>query len=1082
MTTQATNPFNDFVFLDATPAERGSFTLATDKALAKLKKFQLPDPTYFILQWIQALVASGAQNIEIRYNHTGLRGEFELELKFDGPGYSRAEIDGLYDHVFQSGRDRKQDRLRELALGWLSACSLPIGQIILESNQVRRSRKPGDRSGAETTQTIDRLDGAETPSLSHRLYVQGKGSYPFEKIITRHCTDVPCQLMYNKHLVSGIGGGGGVPWPNKPFQNGPSKGSLGATYGGSSTSHIAFLRHGVEFVNRSEASLQPPVIVRVTDDTLSKNVSQTDVVKDEAYEEFLGRIRSEMKTLGLELTQKRIPSYQRESLNRFIQSYLKSYIDVRVFRDPKRLELLGEEFANLIKFPLFRVAGSSYVSLQDLKEDYDQKGYLLYSLDERSQLARWDGTLLILEVEEVDVLKKYFSNLSALSWSEVKDLTNRSGRQHLQAARKRPLAAFVDHQVVQGRAQTVSVKVPDAYPTGKAVVVKSGESAGSVLPGVTATLIIETPVTMSDGDLANLRRNISDPAKRLIRRLCSLLKEKSQTQNQSVPRYAELICELLLFVHREGLRRESLIDIIDGLGQLVSGAPLLGLEDGTLASVDDLRTYLEHCDKVYLGGVFLEGVESGALDPMPEAEKLLAEILQPQQVVRTESIRQNLLDNPETIFQIRRQKLMKGLKENPSPAQALKNFATEAERQAQELARLEKEYRDALKGPELFVRPDKERLSALAELTTEEEFVPFDLNAETEPPTPSVETSAPHSNPEPPPSLPTLEEDLAYFRAHLKDFCSTPGAVHVERRENRFTFHLATRWVDKGDAELYLLGADQVQRLAHPLPVEGFLRVAGGERTSGQSLLNEAVEQLVLKTIHSYRAEPMEKHQRKRMRHWLLKSCELYKHWEKSNLNIASGLLEIPLVPCLGERVLSWRQLRTQAQRLGKTLVCRPGLRSLHADPYHEVIELGEDWLPQLLETLQFPPQAVWEGEAPSPDFDLLLGSAWRDLLTVTSGTEANLLRPDVVEKMKDESSFWKRWRAGFLSWDAANGKALVNPSHKIAARLLHQYRSDPQWAGVLACALFSTINRGLDEVEDRHERLFLEGLLSTME
>lgn len=1082
MTTQATNPFNDFVFLDATPAERGSFTLATDKALAKLKKFQLPDPTYFILQWIQALVASGSQSIEVRYNHTGLRGEFELELKFDGPGYSRAEIDGLYDHVFQSGRDRKQDRLRELALGWLSACSLPITQIILESNQVRRSRKRGDNNGAETTQTIEQPEGAVPLPLPNRLYVQGKGSYPFEKIITRHCTDVPCQLMYNKHLVSGIGGGGGVPWPNKPFQNGPTRGSLGATYGGSATSHIAFLRHGVEFVNRSEASLQPPVIVRVTDDTLSKNVSQTDVVKDDAYEEFLGRIRSEMKTLGLELTKKRIPSYQREALNRFIQSYLKSYIDVRVFHDPKRLQLLGEEFANLIKFPLFRVAGSSYVSLSELKDDYDKKGYLLYSLDERSQLARWDGTLLILEVDEVDVLKKFFSNLSALSWSEVKDLTNRSGRQHLQAARRRPLAAFVEHQVVSGRDETVTVKVPDAYPTGKAVVTRSGDSAGKVLPGVRATLIIETPGAMSDSDLANLRRNLIEPAQLLIRRLCSLLKEKAQSQNQSVPRYAELICELLLFVHREGLRREKLTDIIDRLGNLVSSAPLLGLEDGTLASVDDLRTYLEHCDRVYLGGVFLEGVESGALDPMPEAEKLLAEILQPQQLVRTESIRQNLTDEPETVFQIRRQKLMKGLRDNPSPAQALKNFATEAERQAQELARLEKEYRDALKGPELFVRPDNERLSELADLSSEEEFVPFDLHAETEPVLSAVEAPVAETTHKGTPSLPTLEEDLAYFRAHLKDFCSTPRAIHVERRETDFTFHLATRWVDEGAAELYLLGGEQTQRLAHPLPVEGFFRVTNGDHASAQSLLNEAVEQLVLKTIHNYRAEPMEKHQRKRLRQWLLKSCEFYEHWEKNNLNIASGLTEIPLVPCLGERVLSWRQLQTQARRLGKTLVCEPGLRDLAPDPYHEVIELRENWLLQLLDTLQFPPQAVWDGESPQPDFDLLLGSAWRDLLTVTSGTEAHLLRPDVVEKMEDESSFWKRWRAGFLSWDAGNGKALVNPSHKIAARLLKQYQLDPKWAAVLASALFSTINRGLDEVEDRHERMFLEGLLSTLE
>ena len=47
---------------------------------------------------------------------------------------------------------------------------------------------------------------------------------------------------------------------------------------------------------------------------------------------------------------------------------------------------------------------------------------------------------------------------------------------------------------------------------------------------------------------------------------------------------------------------------------------------------------------------------------------------------------------------------------------------------------------------------------------------------------------------------------------------------------------------------------------------------------------------------------------------------------------------------------------------------------------------------------------------------------------------------------------------------------------------LVKQYQLDPKWAAVLASALFSTINRGLDEVEDRHERMFLEGLLSTLE
>ena len=122
----AQNPFNDFVFLNATPSDRGSFSLATEKALAKLEKFQLPDPAFFILQWIQALVASGAETITMEYEESTLQNKFELTITFDGPGYTRTEVDALYDHVFRSGRDRSVDRLRELALGWLSGRCLKL--------------------------------------------------------------------------------------------------------------------------------------------------------------------------------------------------------------------------------------------------------------------------------------------------------------------------------------------------------------------------------------------------------------------------------------------------------------------------------------------------------------------------------------------------------------------------------------------------------------------------------------------------------------------------------------------------------------------------------------------------------------------------------------------------------------------------------------------------------------------------------------------------------------------------------------------------------------------------------------------
>ncbi len=37
----------------------GSFTLAVEKAREKLKKFQLTDPTFYILQLVEGIIASG---------------------------------------------------------------------------------------------------------------------------------------------------------------------------------------------------------------------------------------------------------------------------------------------------------------------------------------------------------------------------------------------------------------------------------------------------------------------------------------------------------------------------------------------------------------------------------------------------------------------------------------------------------------------------------------------------------------------------------------------------------------------------------------------------------------------------------------------------------------------------------------------------------------------------------------------------------------------------------------------------------------------------------------------------------------
>lgn len=1078
-----TNPFNDLVFLHATPSDRGSFSLATDKALEKLEKFQLPDPTYFILQWVQAVVASGAERIDISYQ-TSLPSKFELHLVFDGPGYNRSEVEGIYEHVFRSGRDRSLDRLRELSLGWLSASSLELSEISLESNGVRRSRLGTGRAASETT-TV--LPPSETGQALHILSVSGKGAQELDKIIRQRCSEATCKLYVNGNAISFADNPGGVPWPNRSFSIGPTRGVMGATYGGSVASQIAFLRYGVEFVSRPEPTLLPPVSLRVSDDTLSKNVSQTDIVRDEAYDEFLTRIRGEMKSMGLQLTKQRIPSYQREALNRFIQSYLKSYIDVRVFDGPERLALMGKEFANLVEFPLFTTTGSSYCSLQALQVEYQTKGYLLYTHDRRAATTKWSGLLLLLEPEEVAVLRRFFSNLTPLSYDDVK-LLSRGGMQHYLADATKSIMLEVQDLALTPEL-SVQVKVNDVYPTGQAVLHKSGLRSGRVLPGIEATLEIVHPagVELTHGDLARLQQTLHQPVEELVKALCQRLQSPDIGNNQSRPRYAELACELLLFLLSAWKEPSSLEHLVEKLDSTIVTSPMFGLEDGNLVSLQDLFVYLKQVGKVYLGGAFLDGLESGALDPMPRAERLLHKIVTESQIVKTRDIKDRIEADPDLKFQLRRQTLLKGIGTHPSPAQALMSFATEAAQQAELLAQLEQEYRDALKAPKLFVQPAEERLRELAEGLEEEEYIPFNLvetslrsQSEETGPRPALAATQPLQAP----PLPSLEHDLESLRRMLGDFCATPGAIHVECHETGYSFQLSTHWGGPTpNNTIHLLReSEPLSTLCCPLPVEGFLRLGPLAAHPAELILKEALEQLVMKVVHAYKLEPTEAHQRRRLREWLLSACCHLSHWRETNQAIVNDLIQLPLVPCLGERLLSWRQLRRQADRLGHTLVQGPSLKTNECDPLQDVIQWNGESRDSLLGLLGFPRIVEWKPSASGKgNFDHLLRSAWKELSGVLAGTQEGILSHDQVAQMTGGSSFWIKWTQGFLSWDQDGERALVNPDHKLGKLLLKKYESDPGWSAVLACALFSTINRGVEEVEDHHEKAFLMGLLDTL-
>lgn len=1065
--SQSSNPFNDFVFLNARPAERGSFTLALDKALDKLEKFQLPDPSFFLLQWIQALVASGSQSIHVALENQSARGHWELRLVFDGPGYSARELQSLYDHVFLSGRDRNQDRLRELSLGWLSASSLGPTRLLLESNGWRRAREGGKNKTQEQVQPVA---GAEVAAF-HRLEIAGQGGYKFEEMLTSRCLDVPVPLIFNGRQLNDPTSSTGVPWPNRSFENGPTRGVMGATYGTDSASQITFLRYGVHFVNRTEPALKPPVIVRASDPTLSKNVSQTDVVRDEAYEEFLARLRSEMKTMGLALTAKRIPSYQRDALNRYLQAYIGSHLDIRALEDPERLERLGPDYANLLHFPVFCSARGVYRSLAELHTIAKRQGALVYCLNPQARTAAWDGVLLVVEPQELEVLRKFFPNLIPLTLTQVQAQI-RGGNAAQGLTPEGLVLARLD--LSQRRAYTVSI--PDSFPTGLAVLQPPSSRFGTVLTGLQLTLhvVYLDASPPNQNEIAWLEQNVLKGLDVLKRQLLDLLVGDAASAEARLarPRAAELLCEILNLELERARHLKATADPLEGYRD----APLIGLEDGQRVSLNDVSTYLQLVKgPLYLGGAFVEGLESGALDPMPEAERLLRAVYPAHSFLPTERRRSDLLKDQELRFSLRRQTLLVGLAKHADPRQALARFASEAAEEAAELARIEQDYRQAIDRSELFVAPDQERLLQISSLVEDDlDPVPSLANAT---PAPSAATTDPNPVSPPPAALPSLESDLRFAQSREPDLFPERSVVHVELWEPEFSYHLTN---GPTPGRLMILHGQEANLRAVSYPVRGFIRLASSD-LAVEPILEAACEQMLVKANHASLEGPEQLPRRRALRQWLLEICAQHPARLRLAAQRQRDLYDLPLVPCLGGKTLSWRTLHEQARRFQETVVWS-GPPQVPLCPSREVILLQAPLTLELLQELEFPPARSYQPQTQKADFELLYRSTRRDLASVLSGQTTPLLQPNLVEQMASDSSFWKRWRAGFLSWDSAQSVVVINPQHKIGKTLVKKFAEDPSWSGVLACALFSAINRGLEEVQDEHERAFLESLIESLE
>jgi hypothetical protein len=90
--------------------ESGAFRLDRARALEKIKRYQLPDPTRGVFFWVRAAVAAGAKTLEVRH------GKGFLELRHDGRPFTKGELADPYGGLFYGDARRRQFAL---GLLWL---------------------------------------------------------------------------------------------------------------------------------------------------------------------------------------------------------------------------------------------------------------------------------------------------------------------------------------------------------------------------------------------------------------------------------------------------------------------------------------------------------------------------------------------------------------------------------------------------------------------------------------------------------------------------------------------------------------------------------------------------------------------------------------------------------------------------------------------------------------------------------------------------------------------------------------------------------------------------------------------------
>jgi hypothetical protein len=470
----------------------GEFTLDRDKAREKLRQFQLADPRQYVLLLVEAAALKGAKRIEFAVDADDMR------ATFDGRPFGETDFAELYGAMFTKAEDDDTRARRQLALGLNAAMALHPRRILVQSGDGTTGLQLELRSGRP-----DRIAPLDRPPAGTLIHVKDRfrpglavrffrniGSTLAEEVHLRsRCRYARFDVVLENETLSGRGDADRAPGGalSAEISHPLVKGFVSLRPLGEERAQVRLVSNGVLAATHEVIELPPGLTAVVEHPGFRKDVSQADIVRDQAYEEALNAAYGACDAILAGLAGRFGEGWSAAELE-WARLLLRAAAErhAGTLRDHviKHAPLDGLP-VRLLELPLFPTAHGEFTSLARLIVEARQYGECAYT--DREVGTRFeDGRAVLLLTGELWV--SFFRRVLGVTMVDV------TGRLRRMSAQAQLRAAWLQRQAeptLGARSYSLTQRfrgVPPAAPDASAGPGCEGEIAAVYPPVPTAVV------------------------------------------------------------------------------------------------------------------------------------------------------------------------------------------------------------------------------------------------------------------------------------------------------------------------------------------------------------------------------------------------------------------------------------------------------------------------------------------------------------------------------------------------------------------------------------------------------------------